>query len=372
MLTKCVLFYCEFLIIFLMFRVFNSMCDCDVMRKCFGFESKCFISFTMQADPSPAILRSDFACYAVKFSPFDPFLIAVSTSQYYGIVGNGRQLICRITPGTGQLQIVRSFDTQDGLYDCAWNEMNQNQLVSGDGGGGIKLWDMNTQDSFPIAMWKEHQTEVSSVDWNLQTKDCFLSASWDNTIKLWTPMSQQSIRTFTAHTYCVYQALWSPRKANVFVSASGDHSVRIWDTNAPNPAMVLAPAHDGEVLSVDWNKYNENVIATAGVDRTIRLWDLRNQRAPYLTLPGHSFAVRRVKWSPHRADMLASVSYDMTCCLWSTTSPQPLVKRFEHHSEFAVGLDFNLFVPGQLATGSWDGHCAVWSLTGQRKSFCFY
>ena len=227
--------------------------------------------------------------------------------------------------------------------------MNQNQMVSGDGGGGIKLWDMNTQDGYPIAMWKEHTTEVSSVDWNLQTKDCFLSASWDNTIKLWTPMSQRSIRTFSAHTYCVYQALWSPRKANVFISASGDHSVRIWDTNAPNPALVLAPAHDGEVLSVDWNKYNENVIATAGVDRTIRLWDLRNQRAPYLTLHGkkdeksalqtnvlpsalltnrlccccwyvmfvlvrcmcccvlflgHTFAVRRIKWSPHRSDTL--------------------------------------------------------------------
>ena len=224
----------------------------------------------MQADPTPSILRSDFACYGVKFSPFDPFLIAVSTSQYYGIVGNGRQLICRIAPGTGQLQIVRSFDTQDGLYDCAWNEMNQNQIVTADGGGGLKLWDMNTQDGFPIAMWKEHQTEVSSVDWNLQTKDCFLSASWDNTIKLWTPMSQQSIRTFSAHTYCVYQALWSPRKANVFASASGDHTVRIWDTNQPNPAMVIAPAHDGEVLSLDWNKYNENVIATAGVDRTVR------------------------------------------------------------------------------------------------------
>jgi peroxin-7 len=244
----------------------------------------------MSADPHPHLLRSDFACYSVKFSPFDPYLIAISTAQYYGIVGNGRQLICRITPGiNGPIQILRSCDTPDGLYDVAWNEMNQNQMVSGDGGGGVKLWDMNTRDGFPIAMWKEHSTEVSSVDWNLQTKDCFLSASWDNTIKLWTPMSKTSIRTFTGHTYCVYQALWSPRKANVFISASGDHSVRVWDTNSPHPALVLAPAHDGEVLSVDWNKYNENVIATAGVDRTIRLWDLRNQRAPYLTLHGMCF-----------------------------------------------------------------------------------
>ena len=269
----------------------------------------------MEGDPNPHILRSDFACYSVRFSPFDPTLIAISTAQYYGIVGNGRQLICRVAPGPqGPIQILRSFDTQDGLYDCAWNEMNQNQMVSGDGGGGIKLWDMNTQDGYPIAMWKEHTTEVSSVDWNLQTKDCFLSASWDNTIKLWTPMSQRSIRTFSAHTYCVYQALWSPRKANVFISASGDHSVRIWDTNAPNPALVLAPAHDGEVLSVDWNKYNENVIATAGVDRTIRLWDLRNQRAPYLTLHGKKDEEK----SALQTNVLPSalLTNRLCCCWW--------------------------------------------------------
>ena len=315
-------------------------------------------------DVTPKIFRSDFACYSVKFSPFDPSLVAVSTSQYFGIVGNGRQLVCRIIPGNDQVQIVRAFDTQDGLYDCAWNEMNQNQVVSGDGGGGIKLWDLSTRDAFPIAMWKEHQTEVSSVDWNLQTKDCFLSASWDNSIKLWTPVSQQSIRTFTGHSYCVYQALWSPRKANVFVSASGDCTVRMWDTNAPEPVVTISPAHDGEVLSVDWNKYNENVIATSGVDRTIRLWDLRNPVAPYLVLPGHSLAVRRVRWSPHRADLLGSVSYDMTCCLWSTDAPRPLINRWDHHSEFVVGLDFNLFVPGQIATGSWDGHVAIWHMGG--------
>lgn len=35
----------------------------------------------------------------------------------------------------------RSFETQDGLYDVAWSEINENQLVTASGDGSIKLWD---------------------------------------------------------------------------------------------------------------------------------------------------------------------------------------------------------------------------------------
>lgn len=36
----------------------------------------------------------------------------------------------------------QSFDTQDGLYDVAWSEVHENQVVSGSGDGSIKLWDI--------------------------------------------------------------------------------------------------------------------------------------------------------------------------------------------------------------------------------------
>lgn len=34
------------------------------------------------------------------------------------------------------------FDTQDGLYDLAWSEIHQNQIVTGAGDGSLKLWDV--------------------------------------------------------------------------------------------------------------------------------------------------------------------------------------------------------------------------------------
>ncbi len=35
-----------------------------------------------------------------------------------------------------------SYDTQDGLYDVAWSEVHENQLVTASGDGTIKLWDV--------------------------------------------------------------------------------------------------------------------------------------------------------------------------------------------------------------------------------------
>lgn len=35
-----------------------------------------------------------------------------------------------------------SFKTQDGLYDLAWSEIHENQLVTASGDGSLKLWDI--------------------------------------------------------------------------------------------------------------------------------------------------------------------------------------------------------------------------------------
>ena len=34
------------------------------------------------------------------------------------------------------------YDAQDGLYDVAWSEIHENQLVTASGDGSIKMWDI--------------------------------------------------------------------------------------------------------------------------------------------------------------------------------------------------------------------------------------
>jgi len=97
--------------------------------------------------------------------------------------------------GPGGVREVASFDTADGLYDCCWSESHEHLLVSASGDGSVKVWDCSgaagshgshgPNHAQPLRSLEEHRHEVYAVSWNLVRRDCFLSASWDDTVKLW-------------------------------------------------------------------------------------------------------------------------------------------------------------------------------------------
>ncbi|KAI9293260.1 WD40 repeat-like protein [Neoconidiobolus thromboides FSU 785] len=298
------------------------------------------------------LVTEGFNGYSVQFNPFFENKLAVASSANFGLVGNGRLFLLADTPEG--IVIEKIFDTQDGLFDIAWSEENENHLITCSGDGSIKLWDANLND-FPIMNWSEHEREVFSVNWNLIKKDLFLSCSWDKTIKVFRPDRAVSIATFKEHSGCVYEASWSPYDPDLFASVSGDHSLKVWDLKVPNSTLTI-PAHDHEVLSMDWNKYNQGQIVTGSADQSIKLWDIRNPRQPIAHLAGHQYAVRRVRCSPHHGNIVASSSYDMTVRLWDLDQLQgnPMVFVHDAHREFAMGIDFNLYIPSLLATCAWD------------------
>lgn len=279
------------------------------------------------------------------------------------------------------MSLDKSYDTQDGLYDVAWSEVHENQLVTASGDGSIKLWDAMLND-LPIRAWQEHTREVFSVDWSNIQKDIFISSSWDGTVKLWSPDRPRSITTLQAHRSCVYQALFSPHHPDTLATCSTDGTLKIFDLRAPayaptgntftDPlsfAALTVPASGTEVLTLDWNKYRPFLLASAGVDKAIKIWDCRmvktgqdaTQQAVGGTceshLVGHEYAVRKVNWSPHRPDLISSASYDMTCRVWST-NPTPtgshLLYIQDAHTEFVVGCAWSLYDEGVLASCSWD------------------
>lgn len=251
-------------------------------------------SSTPRATAMP-LFKTPFNGYSVKFSPFFENRLAVATAQNFGILGNGRLHVLALPPAPGApITEIAAFDTADAIYDLAWSESHESLLVAAVADGSVKVYDSNLPPAAnPLRSLQEHTREVHSVDYNPTRRDSFLSASWDDSVKLWTVDRPASIRTFKEHAYCVYSAAWNPRHADVFASASGDCTVRIWDVREPGSTMII-PGHEYEILSTDWNKYDDCVLATASVDKTIKVWDVRSYRVPVAVLNGHGYAVRKV------------------------------------------------------------------------------
>lgn len=336
--------------------------------------------------------------YSVKYSPFFDSRIAVAASANFGLVGNGRIYVLGLTPNG--IVAEKWFDTQDSLFDTAWSEVHENQLLTAGGDGSVKLFDITLAD-FPVQSWQEHAREVFSVQWNLVAKDTFLSSSWDGTVKIWNPNATASLTTLPTHS-CTYSAAFSPHNPSTVSCVSSDSHLRIFDLRTPasasNHLTLNIPIHTppkprmgvpasvgippSEALTHDWNKYRDTIVATAGVDRLIRTFDIRAPNAgPIAVLPGHEYAVRRITWSPHLSDILLSASYDMTCRVWTDGSAMgagmakqenmledPMVLgggrqmgSMGRHTEFVTGVDWCLFgAEGWCASTGWDEKVMVW------------
>ncbi|KAK9313149.1 WD40-repeat-containing domain protein [Lipomyces starkeyi] len=333
-----------------------------------------------------------FNGYAVQYSPFFDSRLACAASANFGLVGNGRLYVLGLTP-TG-IVAEKWFDTQDGLFDCAWSEIHENQIVTATGDGSIKLFDITLND-YPVQSWREHTREVFSANWNLVEKNTFCTSSWDGLIKIWSPVRPKSIATLQprdAPLSCTYAASYSPYNATLIASCSSDSYLRLWDPRVGDFPTNSVYAHNGaEILSLDWNKYRPDIIATSSVDRTIKIWDLRfmnrtsptppamSNASPVNELYGHNYAVRKIAWSPHASELLLSASYDMTARVWEDRSAfkqsatQPSITRLHHggglrglwdrHSEFVVGCDWSLWgAEGWVCTVGWDEMVWVWDI----------
>ncbi|TIC05658.1 WD40 repeat-like protein [Wallemia mellicola] len=296
------------------------------------------------------ISTAPLAGYNIGYSPFHRSRLAVACAANYGLVGNGRLLELSYNQ-QGDLFTHNTFDTQDGLFDLAWSEIHENQIVTAVGDGSIRLFDTQVKQ-YPIRVWHEHSREVFSLDWSTIDKLHFASASWDGTVKIWTPDNTNSLLTLKAHNGCVYNANFSPHQPATLATCGSDGQLLIWDLRTPQAPVKSIKASSTEILSLDWNKYTHNTLATSGVDKSIRSWDIRSSGC-FSNLNGHDYAIRRVQHSPHTPNLIASASYDMTARVWDINK-NAAVFIHDKHTEFVMGLAWSLFDPFVLTTCSWD------------------
>lgn len=361
-----------------------------------------------------------FSGYGVQFSPFQDNRLATASGSNFGLVGNGKLTILDID-NLGQISSVNSYLTQDCLFDLTWNELNSNQILVAQGDGTLRLFDSKL-NKYPIAIFKEHEREAVSCEWDLVSKTHFVSSSWDASVKLWAPQRPSSISTLKPasggneslyienalpkyrvpqstrdylncevtqrNRQVLYQVHFSPANSNIVMCCSADSYVTVFDVREPQGAQQRFRAHSGfETLCCDFNKYRPETIVTGGVNNSLRIWDMRfiqkfngmsrNIACINEISNAHDLAIRKAIWSPHHSNILLSSSYDMSCKVWrdvsyngqndtgktnNSATGKGSIKAFRMHTEFVFGADWSLWgKPGYVATSGWDGNTYIWN-----------
>ena len=259
---------------------------------------------------------------------------------------------------TSAYTVAKTFGTSDAIFDCSWSESHPYVIALALANGKVSI--VNPDTAQLLLQCSAHLKEVSSVDWCVLRKNLVASASWDGTIRVWSPSTNPVAPLVTissaADGVVVYEAAWSLHYPDTLLSATSDKQACVWDLSANLKSPVVAlRGHEHEVVAVSWNRYKPETIASASADKTVRIWDLRAPSEAVTILRGHTRAIRRICWSPWSAHQLASVGYDMTLKLWDTSSLDPMIHNCKDFTEFSTGLDWALD-QRVLAACGWDEH----------------
>ncbi|THH03422.1 hypothetical protein EW145_g6267 [Phellinidium pouzarii] len=143
---------------------------------------------------------------------------------------------------------------------CALNTSPSGLVISGSWDRTAKVW----RDFQQLYELRGHEQSVWAVHILDEDAETYLTASADNTIKMW--MRNKLIRTFTGHTSAVRGLALMPHIG--FASCSNDGEIRVWTLEGD--VVFTLSGHTSFVYSLTVLPTGE--IASGGEDRTLRVW----------------------------------------------------------------------------------------------------
>ena len=188
-----------------------------------------------------------------------------------------------------------------------------------------------------------------------------VSASDDNTLKVWDLNNGEEAQTLSGHSNWVLAVAITPDGQRA-VSASDDNTLKVWDLNSGEEAHTLS-GHSNSVNAVAITPDGQRAVS-ASDDNTLKVWDLNSGEEAH-TLSGHSNSVNAVAITPD-GQRAVSASDDNTLKVWNLNSGEEAHTLSGHsNSVNAVAI----MLDGQRAvSASSDNTLKVWDLNSGEEA----
>jgi WD40 repeat protein len=257
-------------------------------------------------------------------------------------------------PGTALIRTLTGHTSS--LYAVAVTPDGQ-RAVSASGDETLKVWDLGSGRE--LHTLTGHTSYVTAVAVTPDGQRA-VSASWDRTLKVWDLGSGRELHTLTGHTDRVTAVIVTPDGQRA-VSASEDRRLKVWDLGSVRELHTLT-GHKYSVTAVAVTPDGQRAVSASG-DRTLKVWDLGSGRELH-TLSGHTDRVTAVIVTPD-GQRAVSASGDRTLKVWDLGSGRELHTLTGHASDVnavAVTLDAE-----RAVSASGDQTLKVWDLGSGRE-----
>lgn len=254
-----------------------------------------------------------------------------------------------------------------GLSDACW--VDSTRVLVGMDTGGIAMWELtdNLRTFIQQSSATEHDNIVSSVC-VCHGNSRAVSASHDNSIKIWDLESFSSVHTFTGHKDVIHCVCSHPTQSEVFLSASRDGNICLWDTRKSKPAARLntSPLF-GSPTCVAWQPGQEHGYGAGSEAGALVVKDTRAAVTEYVSFVPHHRSITRLQFSPHKNHIIATVSEDCTAMVVDISSDQPKqIYRSTSHKDFVQGVSWS--GESTLFTCGWDARVFSHTVPSLRTS----
>jgi WD40 repeat protein len=149
---------------------------------------------------------------------------------------------------------------------------NGRYLASGDRGGTVKVWDLESRRQ--LAVWQYSQKEVTTLAFSPDGR-ILATAGQDATIRLWNVDDWTELACLRGHEHTICSVSWSPDGQRL-VSGARDKSIRIWNVKSKLEEKCLADNGD-VVRCVIW--LPDGLRLAAAVGNSVRLWRVEQWQA---------------------------------------------------------------------------------------------